>query len=900
MAKVARATQSEAEGGVENTKGMTALRTAQALAVQHASRTDNPHSTTKAQVGLGSADNTSDAAKPVSTAQQTALNGKVPTTRTISTSGLATGGGDLSADRTINVPAASQAEAIAGVENTKATTSLRVAQAIAALAPGGGGTPILQSFGTRADAIAASIPSIASGGTKFITTAGFATVGDGGHAVYKRAISDLVEASPTFTAVNGSGSYTGASGAGGGMRDGADGTFASTWASTGGLAASLTADLGSDQYIAYVELQAIPNSFNDWGVVYLNGAAIKTKTAAATDFTIRNGVSGLIEGERLAFEVNATGRYMQVAKPTWLAMAEFRVFTAASGTMTARGGFKSADGSWWDLVPNGDGINVRQFGASGDGTTRDDVAWQRAADFLMAKNGGICRVPRGAYNFQSFVRAYGPISFVGEGKGTIILGSGTGDSSDRSLSVGTGLGDFSFLDADYSYPLTGAVTERHATGAISANSYVTLTWDDITGLSVGDTVYVWLGISTADVSTPVWGGFQVITAITPGTGTTGSVTFQTPMYVDISDPTTVDTGGSSLGNPKPTNKFHRMWKPIHIADNCGVYNMEFKRDTASGNIGYNALVCKRARNFTFQNIWGFDTLISILNLAEGENIIVDKLFVEKQSFSGAYPQGGSGLSGGTLHGLKVRDSVFNADGLAVYFEGHNERISFENCVFRAEGGATFPSFIGFEGSLSNGASIEGCKFSAKDFRRVYEGGSLPDGSSAPWQVRLSNISIEGTVTVQLDGSIGPLHLPGWPSMTKPQTIRRSIALTNGMSTANYKLPVGWISQIRGFFSSKTGVTVTQISGYADGSGVTEDFLGKFGTAGPVPVATGLTKLEVNPAHTGPVLTNTHVLTISTGTVTAGAFLYIEVDYYPGGFYAPDVDAFDPSTISSWS
>jgi hypothetical protein len=42
----------------------------------HTSRTDNPHAVTKAQVGLGSADNVSDANKPVSTATQTALDAK--------------------------------------------------------------------------------------------------------------------------------------------------------------------------------------------------------------------------------------------------------------------------------------------------------------------------------------------------------------------------------------------------------------------------------------------------------------------------------------------------------------------------------------------------------------------------------------------------------------------------------------------------------------------------------------------------------------------------------------------------------------------------------------------------------------------------------------------------------
>jgi len=47
-----------------------------ATVVAHLSRTDNPHSVTKAQVGLGNADNTSDVNKPVSSATQTALNAK--------------------------------------------------------------------------------------------------------------------------------------------------------------------------------------------------------------------------------------------------------------------------------------------------------------------------------------------------------------------------------------------------------------------------------------------------------------------------------------------------------------------------------------------------------------------------------------------------------------------------------------------------------------------------------------------------------------------------------------------------------------------------------------------------------------------------------------------------------
>ena len=45
----------------------------------HIANTSNPHSVTKAQVGLGNVDNTSDLNKPISTATQTALNGKQAT-----------------------------------------------------------------------------------------------------------------------------------------------------------------------------------------------------------------------------------------------------------------------------------------------------------------------------------------------------------------------------------------------------------------------------------------------------------------------------------------------------------------------------------------------------------------------------------------------------------------------------------------------------------------------------------------------------------------------------------------------------------------------------------------------------------------------------------------------------
>ena len=64
-----------AEGA--DAKVLTAAeRAAISASTSHTSDTSNPHSVTATQVGLGSADNTSDADKPISTATQTALDAK--------------------------------------------------------------------------------------------------------------------------------------------------------------------------------------------------------------------------------------------------------------------------------------------------------------------------------------------------------------------------------------------------------------------------------------------------------------------------------------------------------------------------------------------------------------------------------------------------------------------------------------------------------------------------------------------------------------------------------------------------------------------------------------------------------------------------------------------------------
>lgn len=64
---------------------VTNLRADHTTLGNHVADTSNPHSVTKTQVGLGNVDNTSDADKPISTAQQTALNAKQDTISDLAT-----------------------------------------------------------------------------------------------------------------------------------------------------------------------------------------------------------------------------------------------------------------------------------------------------------------------------------------------------------------------------------------------------------------------------------------------------------------------------------------------------------------------------------------------------------------------------------------------------------------------------------------------------------------------------------------------------------------------------------------------------------------------------------------------------------------------------------------------
>lgn len=102
-----------------STAQATAIAVVQSDVNAHEALTNNPHSVTKTQIGLSNVDNTADTAKPVSTAQQTALDAKQPlVSRVQSVASAATVTPNADTDDMVKITAQAAALALANPTGT--------------------------------------------------------------------------------------------------------------------------------------------------------------------------------------------------------------------------------------------------------------------------------------------------------------------------------------------------------------------------------------------------------------------------------------------------------------------------------------------------------------------------------------------------------------------------------------------------------------------------------------------------------------------------------------------------------------------------------------------------------------------------------------------------------------
>lgn len=213
------------------------------------------------------------------------IQAAVQSGRQVQTAGLASGGGDLSADRTINVPKSNKGQAEAGTDDTTAMTPVRTADAIAALAvvniqlfdtsgtwtkPSRGTVAFVETWGAggggAAVGLTGSSPCAAGGGggaynSRWINLADLAntvsvTVGAGGGAVSASGATGNSGGSGGTTSFGGA--VTAYGGGGGGANGGGGGGGGAL--SVGAIGSGSTAALSGSPRVG-----AAGGSFGDGG-----------------------------------------------------------------------------------------------------------------------------------------------------------------------------------------------------------------------------------------------------------------------------------------------------------------------------------------------------------------------------------------------------------------------------------------------------------------------------------------------------------------------------------------------------------------------------------------------------------------------------------------------------------
>lgn len=176
-AAVPVASQPEAEAGVNNSKRMTPLTTKQAIDAQ----VDPKISSAIGALNLGSASQSQ--VEDFATAIQGAkADSAVQPSRTVSTGAGLTGGGSLAADQTIALNSASIASL------AKADTSV---QTVNGNSPDGSGDVVVDAeFTQEQDSRASAMLATFAPTVEWVRTAGYSSAGDGGGALYKRALSE--------------------------------------------------------------------------------------------------------------------------------------------------------------------------------------------------------------------------------------------------------------------------------------------------------------------------------------------------------------------------------------------------------------------------------------------------------------------------------------------------------------------------------------------------------------------------------------------------------------------------------------------------------------------------------------------------------------------------------------
>lgn len=337
-------------------------------------------------------------------------------------------------------------------------------------------------------------------------------------------------------------------------------------------------------------------------------------------------------------------------------------------------------------------------------------------------------------------------------------------------------------------PGASSVIDRTATGAITAGVF-SLTLSNVSGLSLGQTVYMFLGYDPTDITLPYWEMFNVITNISGNV-----VTFDDPVPENIADP-------SAMG------LFHHVWLSPALTQNISISGITFARDAVSGNTGYQPLAVDYARNVRLSNLEAQNTSYGLVGVYYSTNSLLDTVSCVNIQYNSSFSASGPCIAGWTNNVLSIKNVLCSdVNGNCLSYEGQNRNIAVDTGrISQGQAVTAFQNMVVFLGNSLN------CSIRNVSFFAASQSQSWYPVAGAPYPPLMENISVAGSIAAGWQmANVKSINLFGYSAYNRHEWSSTYSVVPN-MAGVSFTLPQGLYLQVRAYITSTTGLTTVNLA-----------------------------------------------------------------------------------------
>lgn len=474
----------------------------------------------------------------------------------------------------------------------------------------------------------------------------------------------------------------------------------------------------------------------------------------------------------------------------------------------------------------------------------DDATAIMAA--VAASASGAMHVNQGRFNLATALQITKSVSLRGDGRGSVLNLSASSFPSNQANISARG-------------PAPSA-TEIVVAGAIAHQQRV-FNVDDTSGVSVGDDVFLSIGQDPYDPNEGLMRWFDIVEAKTSNT-------------------LTVRRGApQACAEPSDfTGYAHKIWRQGDKAIENVVYeNLTMDKSALQDQM----MVVERARNFAVRNVYAINNNGG-LAVGACENGVIENVYLRRSDFT-QHATSGRAITCVGLYNVTFRNIfTLDVDGIAIFIEGQNRQLRFENLTLNSGDAATIGTPIIHVVGGSTGIEFKNVHIYSHALRGALNIGQLSQVRTEDWYFWTPTLFFP---MAQHHGRFfynNTLY-------TERRTVRRTY-LAPASGTVEWDLCAGLLASVRFHLSDATGTTSLGLRDQ-DNNDVfyTTDVVAGAGTTVTKDQFVGVTV-----THNRPGEADIKRLIWATVGAPSSAVLTVEVDY----FTRPETISATDDTVSA--